>query len=283
MPDQPFRLEEATIDDLHRAIQAGQTTCVAVVQHYIARARAYNGVCSALVTEDGAPVPEASGALRATAPLRFPTETVKAATIFPDLDKYQGPPIEFGRMEPTASDPEVQQQYGMTIGMPNSGQINALGTLNLRGERSVTCKGDRDRRHRRGRFRPARPRYAKSFASNPMRSSARRNSMHSTEAIPTCVKCRCTASCFRSRTHSIPRTCAARAVPTPATISISRRGTTRWSRSCAKGRHHLREIGDDRIQRPGTGRGRTEQANKRFCFRPGIPAQFLGGKPEHRL
>ena len=70
---QPFRLEEATIEELHAAIRAGQTTCVAVVQHYIDRVRAYNGVASALVTEDGAPVPEATGAVRAMAPLRFPT------------------------------------------------------------------------------------------------------------------------------------------------------------------------------------------------------------------
>ena len=56
MPDQPeaqhtFRLEEATIDELHAAIKAGQTSCVAIVQHYIDRARAYNGVASALVTK----------------------------------------------------------------------------------------------------------------------------------------------------------------------------------------------------------------------------------------
>jgi hypothetical protein len=53
--------------------------------------------------------------------------------------------MEFGRMEDTATDPTVQQQYGMTIGTPNSRQINALATLNIRGERSVTCKGDRDK------------------------------------------------------------------------------------------------------------------------------------------
>src|SRR5258708_22477109 len=34
-------------------------------------------------------VSEATGAVRATAPLRFPTETVKASTILPDLDKYE--------------------------------------------------------------------------------------------------------------------------------------------------------------------------------------------------
>ena len=65
--------------------------------------------------------------------------------LFPDLDRYQGPPLEYGRMEPTASDPSVQQQFGMIVGKPNAGQVSALGTLNIRGERSVTCKGDFDR------------------------------------------------------------------------------------------------------------------------------------------
>ncbi|HKU71223.1 MAG TPA: hypothetical protein VJQ51_10310, partial [Burkholderiales bacterium] len=82
MPDQSdvsrktFQLEEATIAELHDAIRAGQITCVEVVQQYIARARAYNGVCSLLVTEDGKPVPEAKGTLRAGSALRFPAETV---------------------------------------------------------------------------------------------------------------------------------------------------------------------------------------------------------------
>jgi len=150
MADTPFRLEEATIEELRQAIRAGHTTCVQVVQHYIDRARAYNGVCSVLVTEDGARVPEAEGTVRAGAPLRFPTETVKAAEIFPDLDRYKGPPLEFGHMEATASDPSVQQQYGMIAGEPNAGQVNALATLNIRGERSVTCKGEYDRHPNQG-------------------------------------------------------------------------------------------------------------------------------------
>lgn len=151
MPEQfaekhkPFRVEEATIDEMHRAIREGRTTCVAVVQQYIDRVRAYNGVASALVTKDGAPIPEAPGTVRAMAPLRFPTKTVKASTLLPDLDKYQGPPLEYGRMEATASDPCVQQQFGMIVGMADAGQVNALGTLNIRGERSVTCRGDFDR------------------------------------------------------------------------------------------------------------------------------------------
>src|SRR5215211_6352243 len=95
----PFRVEEATIEELHAAIREGRTTVVAVVEAYIARVKAYNGVASLLVTEDGASVPEAAGVVRAGAPLRFPTETVAAATLFPDLDRYEGPPLEFGRME----------------------------------------------------------------------------------------------------------------------------------------------------------------------------------------
>jgi len=142
--DAPFQLEEATIAEMHEAIRSGKTTLVKIVQRYIDRARAYNGVSSLLLTEDGAYVPEAVGAVRATVRLRFPTATVKASTILPDLDKYQGPPLEFGRMESTASDPSVQQQFGMIVGKPDGGQVNALGTFNIRGERSVTCKGDFD-------------------------------------------------------------------------------------------------------------------------------------------
>ncbi|HEY5127634.1 MAG TPA: hypothetical protein VIJ35_10120, partial [Bradyrhizobium sp.] len=86
--DAPFELEEATITELHDAIRAGKITVVKVVQQYIDRARAYNGVASLLLTEDGSPVPEATGVMRARAPLRFPTDTVKASTVLPDLDKY---------------------------------------------------------------------------------------------------------------------------------------------------------------------------------------------------
>ncbi len=167
MAGKPFRLEEATIDDLHRAIEAGQTTCVAVVEQYLARVRAYNGVASRLVTEDGAVIREAAGATRAGAPLRFPTMTVKASGLYPDLDKYRGPPLEFGRMEATASDPSVQQQYGMIAGIPNGGQLNALATLNIRGERSVTCKGEYDRHPSLGPLPPGAPPVCEEFRHLP--------------------------------------------------------------------------------------------------------------------
>ena len=138
---EPFRIEEATIEGIHRAIRDGRISCQGVVQAYVDRARAYNGACTQLVTLDGAPVAPASGPLRAGAPVQFPTSTVPVTSILPDFDRYAGIPLDLGRMEPTLSDPTVQAQYGMVAGVPNAGQVNALSTLNLRGERSVTCKG----------------------------------------------------------------------------------------------------------------------------------------------
>jgi Asp-tRNA(Asn)/Glu-tRNA(Gln) amidotransferase A subunit family amidase len=164
---EPFRLEEATIDDLHAAIREGRTTCVDVVKHYLARIRAFNGVASLLVTADGAPVAPATGTVRAGAPLAFPTETVKAATFIPDLDKYKGPPLEYGRMESTASDPSVQQQLGMIVGVPDGTQLNALATLNIRGERSVTCRGEFDRHPSLGPLPPGAPPACEHFRRQP--------------------------------------------------------------------------------------------------------------------
>jgi amidase len=143
-PEPAFRVEEATIDELHAAIRAGKTTVAEIVQQYLARVRAYNGVASMLVTKDGADVAPAAGVVRGGSALKFPAKTKKASDFLPDLDKYKGPPLEFGRMEATASDSSVQQQFGMVAGIPNAGQVNALATLNIRGERSVTCKGDFD-------------------------------------------------------------------------------------------------------------------------------------------
>ncbi len=136
-----FQVEEASISDIQQAIQSGATTCEGVVRAYLERAKAYNGSCTALVTEHGESIAPATGYVRAGAPITFPQNTVAASSFLPDIDQYQGLPLDLGRMEATASDPSVVQQYGMVVGMPNSGQVNALETINIRGERSVTCKG----------------------------------------------------------------------------------------------------------------------------------------------
>jgi len=92
---------------------------------------------------------------------------MKASTLLPDLEKYRGPPLEYGRMEPTASDPSVQQQMGMIVGIPNAGQVNALATLNIRGERSVTCRGDFDLHPSKGPLPPAAPPVCEFFRQLP--------------------------------------------------------------------------------------------------------------------
>jgi len=165
--DTSFRLDEATIGALQAAIRSGETTVTATVQHYIDRVHAFNGIASALVTEEGADIREATGAVRGKQRLLFPTKTVKASTILPDLDKYKGPPIEYGRMEPTASDPSVQQQFGMIVGIPNAGQVNALATLNIRGERSVVCRGDFDLHPSKGPLPPGAPPICEYFRHLP--------------------------------------------------------------------------------------------------------------------
>src|SRR5438034_98812 len=158
---QPFRfhLQEATIADVHRAIQEGQISCRALVQAYIRRARAYNGTCNQLVTEDMAPkfLPNYS---------EYKTAVTATASL-PPSDPRKTPPIEFGRMEATASDPTVQQQFGMTVGIPNAGQVRALGMLNIRGERSVTCKGEFDKSPASGPLPAGAPKVCEEFRRQP--------------------------------------------------------------------------------------------------------------------
>jgi Asp-tRNA(Asn)/Glu-tRNA(Gln) amidotransferase A subunit family amidase len=59
-PKKPFVLEEVTIDELHAAIKAGETTCVDVVRHYLKRVRAFNGTSNLLVTKDGCARPRSA-------------------------------------------------------------------------------------------------------------------------------------------------------------------------------------------------------------------------------
>jgi amidase len=166
-PADSFRVEEASIADIQNAIRAGRTTCAGVVQAYLERAKAYNGVCTALITKDGAPVPPATGMMRAGAALRYPTQTIAASTFLPLLDLYQGPPLEFGRMEPSVSDGKAMLQVGMRAGIPDAGQLNALETLNIRGERSVTCKGEFDRHPSKGPLPAGAPKECEEFRKLP--------------------------------------------------------------------------------------------------------------------
>lgn len=163
----PFHIEEKSITDIQNAIQAGQTSCKQIVQAYLERAKAYNGACTALITKDGAPIPQATGMIRAGSLLKYPTQTIAFSSVFPDLDQYAGLPIEYGKMYASISDPSVQLQYGLRMGIPEAGQLNALETLNIRGERSVTCKGDFDRAPSAGPLPAEAPAVCEAFRKMP--------------------------------------------------------------------------------------------------------------------
>jgi hypothetical protein len=105
--------------------------------------------------------------VRAGAPLTFPTKTVPVSSVFPNFREYAGLPFELGRMEATISDSSVPQQFGMRVGIPNAGQLNALETLNIRGERSVTCKGDFDKAPSAGPLPPGAPPVCEAFRKLP--------------------------------------------------------------------------------------------------------------------
>ncbi len=142
--DKAFHLQETSIEAIHNGIRSGEVSCKQIVEAYVARSKAYNGVCTALVTADGAKASSVLGTIRGGAPIKFPTKTVAFSSLVPDFSKYKGDTPDYGRMEATMSDPSVFQQYGMVAGIPNAKQISGLDTINLRGERSVSCKAECD-------------------------------------------------------------------------------------------------------------------------------------------
>ena len=102
-----FSIEEATIAEHAEGDPGGQVTCKGVVQAYLDRIKAYNGTCTALVTADGKAHPArrrvpCAGASRS----HFRRRPSPPRRFLPDLDRYQGLPLEYGRMEPTRFGPE---------------------------------------------------------------------------------------------------------------------------------------------------------------------------------
>jgi amidase len=162
-----FHVMEATIGGIQHAIQSKEITCRGLVEAYIARSAAYNGPCTRLISADGAAIPEAKGYTRAGAAIVYPTETVPVAEMLPDLDKYTGPPIELGHMEASVADPLAMQQMGMLTGIPHAKQVNALETLNIRGERSITCRGPFDAHPSTGPLPAEAPAVCEAFRQQP--------------------------------------------------------------------------------------------------------------------
>ena len=151
-------------------------------------------------------------------------------------------------------------------------------TLNIRGERSVTCRGDFDR-HPVARAAAARRAAGVRIFSaiSPMRWSAPPSSTRSTAAIPISKRCRCTASCSRSRIRSTPRTCARPAAATRAYDIDFPGARPHAGRAAAQqGRDHLRQGGEHRIQRPRRRSRRPQQARQGAALDARLSAQHLG-------
>ena len=100
-----------------------ETTCKEVVEAYIARASAYNGICTMPVTDGRRDSPEGPrrGPRRRAGDVSH-RDRWRSTSSFPDFENYAGFRPDYGRMEPTMSDPSVYQQYGMVVGIPNAGQ-----------------------------------------------------------------------------------------------------------------------------------------------------------------
>jgi hypothetical protein len=89
-----FRLEEARIEDIHRAIKSRQITCEKLVQAYINRIPAYDGMCVAPVNPNDASDPN---------------------NFFADVAKYTGTPLQPGVMQATISDPSKLHKVTMEL------------------------------------------------------------------------------------------------------------------------------------------------------------------------
>ena len=260
-----FHLEEATIADVHRAIQQGQITCRGLVQAYIDRARAYNGVSDRLVTADGAPIP----ARPWHRPCRFSAPVsdgdgggLHAAAGLPTNTRGRQSNSDGWKRPPRIAD--VQQQYGMTVGTPGRDQINALGTLNIRGERSVTCKGDRDRHPSQGALPAGSPAVCEEFRKQPdaLERAAELDAQYGGNpdlaampmyCIPVLVQglLRHERHAFDGRGRRALRHRLPRARP------YARRSAP------SQGRDHLRKGGQHRVQRHPGGPGRPPRARTR--------------------
>ena len=281
----PFRLEEATIEELHAAIRGGETTCVAVVQHYIERARAYNGVASLLVTEDGGPVAEATGTVRAGAPLHFPTETVAASDDLPRSRQIPGPAA---RIRPHGGD-RLRSRRAAAIRhdrrqarMPASSTRSPPSTSAASARSPARASSTAIRRWAAAARRaaglrgvPPAARRARNapLSSTPVRPQSRRSTKMPMYGVVFSFKdpfdtkdMRTTARRRRRLRHRLP---GARPHPRRA--------------AAQQGRDHLRQGGLHRIQRPRRQSRRPAPAREGVALDARLSAQHLGRQPRQCL
>ena len=231
--EKPFRLEEATIDELHEAIRSGQTTCVASCSTISTAPAPITASPACSSPKTALRSPRRPACVRAGAPLRFPTETVKASTILP-ISTNTG---AAARIRPHGAD-----------------RVRSVRAAAVRDDRRhAECRPAQRARHPQHPWRTLRD-LPRRFRPAPVRGAAAARRAAGLRDVPPAARCarargrarrdlraqsrsrarcRCTASSSRSRIRSTPRTCARRPAATRATTSISRRATTCWSSSCA--------------------------------------------------
>ena len=243
------------------------------------RVRAFNGVASLLVTEDGAPVPPATGtvrgrrAARASRPRR--SRRRRSCPISTSTRARRSNSAAWSRPPPI---PSVQQQFGMIVGMPERrpGQRarhaqhprRALGHLPRRLRPASVARAAAARRAAGVRGFPPAARRARA------RRRARRQLRPQSRSRR---RCRCTASCSRSRIRSTPRTCARPAAATRAyDIDFPARDHVLVEQLRNKGAIIFAKAREHRIQRPRRRSGRPAQAGQGAALDARLSAQHLG-------
>ena len=126
--DTPFRLEEATIDAAASGDPRGPDYLRRGRPALHRARRAYNGVASMLVTEDGAAIPRGHGrgARASAAPFSDRDRQGLVHLAGPRQDTAARRSNSAGWRRPPPI-PTVQQQYGMIAGIPNAGQAERAG------------------------------------------------------------------------------------------------------------------------------------------------------------
>ena len=265
-PTPPFAIEEATIDDLHRAIRDGRTTCEGVIRAYVERARAYNGVVHAAGhAKTARPIAARTGAVRAGAPLSFPARTpCRVSDILPRSRPIhracRSSSAAWSRRRPIR---RCSSSTAWSSASPNAGQVNALSTLNLRGERSVTCKATCDAPPGPAPLPSSCPAGLRGVPAAARRARARRGARRAVRPQS-------------GSRRSMPMYCVAMSFKDVYDTKDMRTTggadvTTRWTRRHAdativaraarEGRHHLREGQPRRVQRRQRRPGRRRQAS----------------------
>ena len=180
-------------------------------------------------------------------------------------------------MEPTASDPGVQQQFGMIVGIPDAGQVErardaqhprrALGHLPRR-FRPASVRGPAAAR-RAARVRELPPAARRAGARRRARRDLRTQSRSRGDAD---VRRRVLVQGpvrHEGHAHDRRRRCALR-------HRLSRARSRAGRAAPQEGRDHLRQGGEHGIQRPRGRPGRTPQAREGAAVRARLPAQHVG-------